>query len=135
MISRLTIHDSRTPKFRAWDGKRMREVFKIIWGNTPSVYFTGTEAGKEPGHLEMTDERLRLMEGSGLESKSKKEIFEGDIIRFSLPNLEETAEIEYTEEVYFAQGCFCTEADIPLYSNNEMCEIVGNIYENPELLK
>ncbi len=45
---------------KAFDGKRDREVWKVIYRDdgTYAVFFKGTKAGKEPGHLDSTDRRL-----------------------------------------------------------------------------
>ncbi len=40
----------------------------------------------------------------------------------------------YIEEVIFIDGCFEVE-NMPLNVVNDCGEIIGNIYENPELLK
>ena len=75
----------------------------------------------------------------GLKDKNKKEIYEGHILKVGDPDAR-----PWIEPVIFWQGMFCIQPQkdqhpIPLdtYCNevfNNLVEIIGNIYENPELL-
>ena len=77
---------------------------------------------------------------TGLNDKNGKEIYEGDIIKTSenypIDNLEPITNESIIAEVIFNRGRYClatgtfTSTLIP-----EMCEVIGNIYENPELLQ
>jgi uncharacterized phage protein (TIGR01671 family) len=94
-----------------------------------------------------------LMQFTGLKDKNGKEIYEGDIVKY----LSYSEHKEYQAEVYFKNGCFLVnksglflalitipQKEINLemmntkyYSDREnkyLCEVIGNIYENPELL-
>lgn len=74
-----------------------------------------------------------LMQSTGLYDKNGKLIFEGDFIKYDTTIL----------KVYFDCGMFLTDGDnsdfedITLFGLNteEMVEIIGNIFENPELLE
>ena len=86
---------------------------------------------------------------TGLTDNNGKKIFEGDIVRLT----DEHNEIEWTAVVVFgnpngeynwgwqlkAIGEFDGNKDILLWVDMEelgaYCEIIGNIYDNPELLK
>ena len=74
---------------------------------------------------------------TGLHDKDKKPIFEGDIIRAARDN--KLYSITFRDGMFYAS---IEEANIfggyPLWclcDEEEPCTIVGNIYENPELLK
>ena len=135
---------SRPIKFRAWDkiDKRMmyRDVFDRNWYATPK----NDEGGCHTIRSIHPDDKQRvvLMQFTGLNDKNGKEIWEGDIVKYwHESELEEGArvtEIEWCGEDYPAfdlKHNDCTE--INGLSNYGACghiEVLGNIYENPELL-
>lgn len=77
---------------------------------------------------------------TGLKDKNGREIFEGDIIRFQTEDNPEDLQWELSE-VKFESGAFCLSNKYFQYihefimsdGTTEM-EIVGNIFDNPELL-
>ncbi|HFQ4897024.1 YopX family protein [Streptococcus agalactiae] len=81
-----------------------------------------------------------LMQSTGLKDKNGQEIFEGDVVRhidFLLNN-------ETVNKVYFKDGLFMYDVvvdeytyDVPIGEiiENSIVEVIGNIYENPELLE
>jgi len=77
---------------------------------------------------------VELLQYTGLKDINDKEIYEGDILN----NV--TADTKYGV-VSFEQGCFIVRADDGeiihhrLVHLTESCEVIGNIFENPELLK
>lgn len=90
------------------------------------------------------EKRLKVMQFTGLLDKNGKEIYEGDIVKFrSHPDKTvEAAEIKWSEYlkwtlVWFADD-FEREKNYPshkdLGGHINTIEIIGNIYENPELL-
>ena len=76
-------------------------------------------------------EVLDIMQFTGLKDKNGKEIYEGDLLK--LDNLLMT--IEWIPEWSRFMGVV-DEIRCPLEEASLLkCEIIGNIYENPELLK
>lgn len=118
----------REIKFRAWDkasknlwpGKSMIDLFYQCDGG----YFYGNLGW---GDLESSD--IILMQYAGLVDKNGKEIYEGDIVKDGNNILTEIKweEFEHNEGGYFS-GFFLND-DSP-----RVIEVIGNIYENPELL-
>ena len=75
-----------------------------------------------------------FMQFTGLLDKSGKEIYEGDIVQINKIR----REVEYREGCFFPFnggdcGC-CSSEDSWLNEKNKNYEIIGNIYESPELL-
>ena len=123
----------REIKFRAWhkEKKIMGEVLGIDILHK-EIFFSNEDVNCYE-HTDFKD--IELMEYTGLKDLSGKEIYEGDIIFESFSE-------EYFK-VVFKNGSFRAEfeGDFEEYSFDlidvvaQGCEIVGNIYENPELLK
>lgn len=77
---------------------------------------------------------------TGLHDKNGKEIYEGDIIKFKNMVREATGKIIFNEHGFFAISYLdsqYTYSDVALlnrFDTESNCEIIGNIFENPELL-
>jgi uncharacterized phage protein (TIGR01671 family) len=117
----------REIKFRAWH-KRHKEMFYYVEHVTHPD--GSTEIGyigyKDEGLFRPDEDQVELMQYTGLKDCKGQDIYEGDIVR-----VEDTAldAVEY-------QGASFTVFNLSL--NNfapENVEILGNIYEHPELLK
>ena len=145
---------TRIIKFRAWDKIRKKMVM------VDSIHFPlGFVQWQEVAPGEKTNfqskiENLELMQFTDLKDKNGKEIYEGDIVKY----LSFSEHKEYKAEVYFRSGCFLVnksglflslismpQQEINLEMMNTryyldrqeeyLCEIIGNIYENLDLLK
>ena len=77
---------------------------------------------------------------TGLTDKNGEMIFEGDILIYSVIIMH-TVVHEQNVKITFKKGSFCMEemngVSHPLFHNTEntRLEIIGNIHDNPELLK
>jgi uncharacterized phage protein (TIGR01671 family) len=136
----------REIKFRAWDKKKKKwdePVFEAYAGNLHELLITFSgelikRTMEGTVHESVLPNRYILMQYTGLEDKNGKEIYEGDIVRY-----DEKAEgytPKYTgkgyeviwEEKKARFTLRCQEIWGMIYKGYE---VIGNIYENPELLK
>lgn len=116
----------REIKFRAWD-KINKDMF-----NVESINFQERKVYRDiVSYREFND--IELMQYTGLKDEYGDEIYEGDIV--TLHNSKYKVIFNSKEARFVLKDPFF-EMDIPFTNNNnKRMEIVGNIYENPELLK
>ena len=127
----------RTIKFRAWDGKRMT-TSGIMFNNSTGILEVPT-IGNMGRPLSV---KYQLMQFTGLHDKNGREIFEGDLLGEWLnidgEKIQTAIPVLWSEEVTafmvdlsaLKDGSYCEF----LAHNYYGCEVIGNIYENPELL-
>lgn len=107
----------------------MREIKFRAWDN-PSKSFVEdvTDLGKAKYY------KQPLMQYTGLKDKKGKEIYEGDIVkRHQRREMFETIVIRDLEEFLMDRGF--NEGEMMEDYSPKSLEVIGNIYENPELLK
>ena len=123
----------RTIKFRAWD----KTLNKIHSWSTIENHFTFEEL--------LDDSFFEAMQYTGLKDKNGTEIYDGDYIRYSMRTINGSI---YTHvcrvfqhesgtwriEGYHEDNHSC-ETKGTVYAAHLICEVIGNIYENPELAK
>ncbi|MQQ29289.1 YopX family protein [Streptococcus mitis] len=127
-----------TPKFRAYDGgslSRMYQPDEVMVGNGNIWIIDEDSVAGEW----IVNNDLDLMQSTGLVDKNGKEIFEGDIVR--QVRTQPTTENEtITGLITMLEGAWlimndCEQLASFLWSETDENEIIGNIYENPELLE
>jgi len=143
----------REIKFRAWDkdNKVMWAITELNW-RTPRqgseiFYKRGVfgnneqPLGANAEYVSMTS--IILMQYTGLKDRNNKEIYEGDVVKATKSNpyafgLEKYRGIDGKYEIIFCEGNFTIYKGLLMMEDtvNLMgLEIIGNIYENPELIK
>lgn len=129
-------------RFRAWHKtwEEMGKVRRIRFdddGNVTTVLFIGKDFG-----VNATIDKIVLMQSTGLKDKNGKEIFEGDIIT----NGEAVVDVKnhptlgfYTTangvERFFGDNTSIRDFNNDVEDFSDVTEILGNIYEKPELLE
>lgn len=117
----------REIKFRAWTEPENK---MLSWNNLLNMNLHNALTIPEQCGL-------ILMQYTGLKDKNGKEIYEGDIVKSILildngiklrTNIDV---VEWKEE----ECCFMLTSDIRHFHNNLELEVIGNIYDNPDLLK
>ena len=107
----------REIKFRAWDGEQMIESYEIGIGK----FFEMCE-----GEYEDFKQTENIMQYTGRKDKNDKEIYEGDIVEYS-NWIDETG--SQFSNILIEDITKIPDIDF------EYCKIIGNRFENPELLQ
>ena len=129
------------PKFRAWikEENEMWPVHAIVYDNK-TVWVEEPDDEDPSGLLEFDD--VILMQSTGLKDKNGKEIFEGDVVQYQntkVPSADSKGVIRYFDN--WAMFGIDIEHNEPraLFFNgladHISLDVVGNTYENPELLE
>lgn len=132
------------PKFRAWlkETKTMHEVTSIDFHNE-SVNVKDNPIGM-PFHHYDEDGNAILMQSTGLHDKNGVEIFEDDVVKnggeywhciFKVTSFKLVRRKYKTADDGTRYFDFYSPTQYTSYKEFSQCEVVGNIYENPELLE
>ena len=139
----------RELKFRAWDGGHMWKVTAIGFTSNTVTMISSTNKLRV-----FLRESVELMKFTGIQDINGKDIYEGDIIKYNTYSdkwIQAVIKFGYTslhtgyEWAASSQAiCFyldgsekdnSEEAPYGLGNSSRHYEVIGNIHENPELLK
>ena len=121
----------REIKFRAWSNSRGKMIdcavnMIVMWPSMRAVEYDSL--GKQVD--------MELMQFTGLQDKNGVDIYDGDIVKVISKITCEILIVKY----WMGNACFCfpnTESGTPLYPTliGMTKEVIGNIHQNPELIK
>ena len=133
----------REIKFRAWDNKKKKWLLGYNYKELGGFSLTGELVllGEWSAVIDRflppfckdgyKFDDLKIMQYTGLKDKNGKEIYEGDIVYCH--NTKNTYVVE--RKVFEGyEGALCVGYEFET-AHQENLEVIGNIYENPELLK
>lgn len=127
------------PKFRAWDGGSLCRMYspEEVWVCDDNIWIIDEDSWDNEWLL---NNDLNLMQSTGLKDKNGKEIFEGDILKvINLSSWLEVVSFNKNKAMFVSKETKREVEETPLYDlfNTDIfeVEIIGNIYENPELVE
>lgn len=121
----------REIKFRVWNTETNKMIINV---KKMGVFALQSIYSIDEFLVIPTNEKYPLMQYTGLKDKNGVEIYEGDIIKYDFNEL--NYRIEFLNAEFIArrfyeniENLYPTEFDY-----GKECEVIGNIYENKELL-
>lgn len=141
------------PKFRAWhkEFKKMYDVCEMHFNGELDMLVLRLDKGSEPCEIEeVWPEEIELMQWAGLQIQNK-DLYVGDIVLYQIDTVngikKEIGVIEFgeheTSDDYYASNAYGFYIKFVISPFNSTVHslprqdltIIGNIYENIELLK
>ena len=147
---------NREIKFRGWDKYDKKMIYDLCQVDSFWHYYsysddTGLHFGKTgPNGVGEDFENKYIMQYTGLKDKNGEKIYEGDILEEHTPSGFNYSVVKFGEiniSIFSCKAKMCTcfyqdysnfndnWSEVTLGNNLKNIEVIGNIYENPELLE
>ena len=127
-------------KIRVWNGEQIISLSKAIYNG-----LVGVQENRDDGfRLELFFDSVKIMRYIGLEDKNGIEIYEGDIVLIDIGDsfleIKQQCVVKYDDmnasfcfETNNGNKIYLTRLGNPDFFIKNKVEVIGNIYENPEL--
>ena len=132
----------RPIKFRAWVDKDFEGEVVMFYQKEKTDRMEGDRklkccGGQKPQGVlgYFLEGNYPLMQFTGLLDKNGKEIYQGDIMEIPFDEKGKVFEVVWAKDGWWANGYSHFDWDLKDTVEWEKGKVIGNIYENPELLK
>ena len=128
-------------KFRVWDGEKMHYPYNVSFYDNDTWIAFGLNVNPVTGYgseFEIThSNKGKLMACTGLKDRNGDLIWEGDLcnITFGMGITHENCEVKYIEDSGF-RAVYTHPCGVKVNHSltNNIVDVIGNIYEKPDLL-
>ena len=127
----------RVTKYRAWDISEQCwiNISKMVFGEEGELWYLQSYDENE-NEIDLpyfeNETNWILMQCAGLKDKNGVDVYEGDIVTYR--SVYKWNDKIKKGVVKFSNGMF-NPGNVIGWGKNGTCEVIGNIYENPELLE
>lgn len=127
------------PKFRAWhkELERMMSV-QTIWLDEGEISELELDDSFMNDSIPVYRDEVALMQSTGLFDKNGQEIWEGDVVRVTCEHPIDFPDCQGVVRMLEGRYMVCddkNERGSELFSEIFLNEVIGNTYENPELVE
>jgi uncharacterized phage protein (TIGR01671 family) len=137
---------NREIKFRGFDPVEKKLYYPKDLFNLQGFWYEDTPEGVLQGALIIDSMGVRrhfeLSQYTGLKDKNRREIYDGDVLKVCAEDINKGSVHEPFCHVWFINGSWVvsynhrySEVSCDLSHVHFLYEVVGNLFENPELLK
>lgn len=130
----------RTIKFRVWDGKKMIYPTEIKdYANCKLAVSYPKEYTSEGLYIPRNDRKSWFLQFTGLKDNNGKDVYEGDLLSdgekdpMILPVIYSDEYAMFCVDISYNKDGGAIEEILTCYEDG--FTVIGNIYENPELVK
>lgn len=113
-------------EFIPWEDEDTEFIVQYVW-----IENEGEDHTMDNPPVYSGDDMVEVMQYTGLKDKNAKKIYKGDIVSVDYHpfDLNGNYEVGYNDVMELSAG------NLILHRIKNYCEVIGNIYENPELLE
>ena len=125
----------RELKFRVWDNKNKKFLPESHFAILGSGKVIVTLSGYYEHFTNKTQDDYVVQQYTGLQDSKGNDIYEGDIVKATSDQYDNE---NFVGKVIFDEGCFLTwinKNDIRGVWSGDDIEVIGNIFENKDLLE